>query len=457
MGIIAIIPGLFAWYFAVRRSPQSAFLNVYIPVLLLLPEYYRWVLPLLPDPTFSQAAILPIMGVLLLREWKQWRWSITDFLIIGFAFCVGLSEFVNAGYNDAQNLMFDMLTSVVFPYIAAKALIEPKGLRMAFARRFSILLFAVSVVSVFEFRLGMTPWQIVFNRFFPGQGEGWVTTFRYGFARVAGPYGHAILAGLILVIGYRIQRWVEWSRGWEPRFANIPDVGISKARLITLGILAGTVMTLVRGPWLGGMMGALITAVGLSTKRKRALTILASAIVLIGIPAGTAFYRYASVGRAGALTESQETAAYRFELIDRYVDIALQKSALGWGRNGWPKVAGMQSIDNYYLLLALMHGLIADALLAIILISLIVRLVRFEMRRPPPALRGSSLGFTLAGVFVAFAFTITTVYVGLTVMPVFAVLAGWSEGYLLNRRTDRGLQVLAPAAVPAFEFRRVMT
>src|SRR5579872_7176649 len=189
MGIIAIIPGLIAAYVAFRDSPAKAFLNIYLPVLLLLPEYYRWVVPMLPDPTFSQAAIIPIVCLFLFREWKHWRWSITDFLMFGFAFCMGLSEYVTAGYPDAQNLMFDMVASVVFPYIAAKGLIEPKGLRLAFARRFSILLFAVSVISLFEFRFGMTPWQIVFNRFFAGQGEEWVTTFRYGFARVAGPYG----------------------------------------------------------------------------------------------------------------------------------------------------------------------------------------------------------------------------------------------------------------------------
>ena len=218
MGIIAIFPSLYAAYIALRQSAAAAFLNVYIPVLLLLPEYYRWSVPALPDPTFSQAAIIPVALAYLSRDLKKWRFSLMDFLIFGFAFLVGFSEYQNAGYKEAQNLMFDMIASVVLPYVVAKGIIEPKGLRFAFARRFVWLLFVVSVVSVFEFRIGMTPWQIVLNRFFPWQGEGWITTFRYGFARVAGPYGHAILAGLILVIGFRLQRWLEWSGAWEPRF-----------------------------------------------------------------------------------------------------------------------------------------------------------------------------------------------------------------------------------------------
>ena len=131
MGIIAALPGLFAAIVALRRSPAAAFLKIYIPVLLLLPEYYRWVVPLLPDPTFSQAAILPIVVVFLWREGRAWKFSAMDFLILSFAFFVGYSEYANAGYKEAQNLMFDMIGWVLFPYIAAKGLIEPKGMRVA--------------------------------------------------------------------------------------------------------------------------------------------------------------------------------------------------------------------------------------------------------------------------------------------------------------------------------------
>lgn len=457
MGIIVLLPGLFAAWLAIRRSPQTAFLDVYLPVVLLLPEYYRWVVPALPDPTFSQAAILPIAAVFLIREFRRWRFSWNDGLILAFAACIGLSEYVNAGYKEAQNLLFDMIASVVLPYMLAKGLIEPNRMRVAFARRFVWLLFLVSAISVFEFRMGMTPWQIVFNRFFPGQGEGWITTFRYGLARVAGPYGHAILAGLILVIGYRVQRWLEWTGNWEPRFSKLPALPVSKARIVTVVLAAGVAMTLVRGPWLGGFAGAVIAAVGLTGNRKRALLILGVIVLGAGIPAASVFYSYASVGRRAATSDSQETAAYRVELIDKYIRIALQKSMLGWGRNTWPRVADMKSIDNYYLLLALMHGLIADALLVLIVVGTTVRLVRFEMRGPLPRVRGASFGFTLAGIFVAFGVTIGTVYVGLTLIPVFALMTGWAEGYLLS---GKPVQAGAPAfknpAGPKFAFRRVL-
>jgi dolichyl-phosphate-mannose--protein O-mannosyl transferase len=118
----------------------------------------------------------------------------------------------------------------------------------------------------------------------------------------------------------------------------------------------------------------------------------------------------------------------------------------------------MTSIDNYYLLLALMHGFVGDALLVLILLGTIFRLVRFEMQRPPPKIRGSSFGFTLAGIFLAFGVTIATVYVGLTAMPVFALMTGWAEGYLLNTAPAAvGARVaVATVATPKFAFRRVV-
>ncbi len=457
MGFIVAIPALIALYRTIRGSAAAAFISVYLPVLLLLPEYYRWSLPGLPDPTFSQAAILPIAFYALPAALRTWRFTITDALVFSFAACIAYSEYQNAGYNEAQNLMFDMVASVVLPYMCAKALIEPMNLRVAFARQFAMLIFIVSGISIYEFRFGRTPWQILLNPFFPGQGDGWVTTFRYGFARVAGPYGHAILAGLIVIVGYRIQRWLEWGGHWEPRFEGLPWLKVPKARVITGVILLGVLMTLVRGPWVGGVAGATLAIVGRAKNRKRALLILAGGIVVIGIPVATWFISYASVGRSAATSDSQETAAYRKELIDKYVVIALQKSALGWGRNTWPKVQGMPSIDNYYLLLALMHGLIADVLFVLILLTTIWRLIRLEMKVPDYRAARSSLGFTLAAAFIGIAITIGTVYMGLTVTPVVALMAGWADGYILaggQTRARATTQVQQSAAL--FSFRRVV-
>lgn len=433
MHLIALLPLLIAALVALRTSPASAFLGVYLPVLLLLPEGYRAVLPGLPDPTLSQSAALGVMAVFLLKNGLRWQFSFTDFLVAGFAFCVAYSEYLNAGYSEAQNLMFDMLAWVVFPYVLAKALIVPQGLSIPFARRLVFLVFVAVLIAPFEFKFGMNPYQMLFNPLFPGQGTGWVTTFRHGMARVAGPYSHAILAGVMMVVAYRIQRWLEWNGGWETTFRNLPGLPLSKGRIITLALFAGALMTIARGPWIGGLLGGLTLLVGRSRNRARAAALVLIAVVLIGVPAATAFYSYVSVGRAGATTSSQESAAYRKELIDKYTDIALEKATWGWGRNTWPRVAGMPSIDNYYLLLALMHGVVALGFLLALFGWMMTRLYRRGMRTEVPVPGGCTLAFTLLGVYLIVFISIATVYLGQQTIPMLFVITGWAEAYLLSR------------------------
>ena len=458
MEILALIPGIFAAFVAFFRSPQRAFLDVYLPVLLLLPEYYRWSAPGLPDPTFSQAAVLPVAAAFFVRGFSsRWRFSFADILVFGFAFCVGYSEYLNAGYKEAQNLMFDMLAWVISPYVLAKGLIEPGGLRVEFAKRLVMLLAVVSIIGVYEFRIGATPYRLALDRFFPWQGLGWVTTFRWGFARIAGPYGHAILAGVMLVTGFRIQRWLEWSGVWEPKFRRFSAHPFSKARMLTLALLGGVFMTLTRGPWIGAFLAAGATAIGRAKNQRRAAGIAATAVLLVGAPTFVALWSYASVGRENARTVAQESAAYRKELIDQYVEIAIEKSVWGWGRNTWPKVSGMPSIDNYYLLLSLMHGLMALAFLLGIFLFMSVQLFLRGMSTPPAQPPGSSLAFTLLGIYFAIGFSIATVYMGNQVIPLFFMITGWSEGYLLSRRESVGEAPARAMALPMFRFRRVLT
>lgn len=98
--------------------------------------------------------------------------------------------------------------------------------------------------------------------------------------------------------------------------------------------------------------------------------------------------------------------------------------------NGWPKIPGMPSIDNYYLLLGLMHGVYAVMLLAAILVVMQVRLYRNGMRYAPMKPPGSSLSFCLFGIYLGFMFSIATVYMGENVIPVFFLITGFADAYL---------------------------
>ena len=458
--MIALFPGVAAFYWSFTKSPERGFIDVYLPVLFMLPDYYRCILPGLPDPTFSHTAVAGVFAAFVMRGFPGYRFTFTDGLVYAFAAAIFYSEYRAAGYAEAQNLLVDMLGYVVLPYVLTKSLVEPNGMRVAFAKRVVWLLFALSCISVYEFKFGTTPFRLLFDPFFPGQGRGWVTTFRWGFARVAGPYGHAILCGTIFIVGFRIARWLQWSGAWEPHFKKFPKLPLSKGAIMTLGILAGAVMSLVRGPWIGGFLGAAIVFVGKMKNRGAVVAALLAFIVFVGIPMIIKFHAYVSVGRENALTPGQESAAYRYELIVEYGDIAMEEATWGWGRNTWPKVLGMPSIDNYYLLLFLMHGAIAVMLLLTIMFSMMGRLIVHGMMLPPPERAGSSLAFTLAGIYVGIIFSIATVFLGLQVMPLLFIITGWAEGYL-NSGTEGLGDETAPKAQPSisarpYNFRRVV-
>lgn len=435
-----------------RMTPGRATVAVYLPVLLLLPDCYHAFTPGLPDPSFNQAAILPIFAVAVLRYLPQWRPSVSDLLAIAFAASVAWSEYINAGYQEAQNLIFAMLTGALAPYLLARLCIARERLHVATARVFAGILFGLAVFGLFEAKFGFNPFLAILGPFFPGQG-GWVTTFRHGLARVAGPYSHAILAGIMMVMAYRLQRWLEWGGHWEPRFTRI-TLPWRKDRTMSLWLFIGSLMTVARGPWIGGLLGGAFAWVGRSRNKRLALMSMLGAALAVGIPAMLMFASYLDVKPGMPMTTSQESAVYRKVLMEKYMDIAMEHAWLGWGRNTWPKVGGMESIDNYYLLLSLMHGLLATLLLVGLIFWLVGRLLRQGLREP---VGHNSLSFCFLGILVSVLISLATVYLGENVLPAFFFIAGWAEGFLQDPASDPALAdgTAVPAPVrPAF--RRVI-
>ncbi len=416
---------------SLRASPGRAMLAVYLPALLLIPNGFRAITPGIPDPNFNQAAILPILMFAVLRYGHRWRPSVTDFLVLALALLVGTSEYLAAGYDEAQNLIFDMAASVLAPYAVARLCVGAEDLDVPMAKRAVILLFAVAVVGLFEFRFGWNPFIAFIGKFFPGQATGWVTTFRYGMARVAGPYSHAILAGIMMALGYRLARWLHWGGHWQERFARLHWLPWSKAQVISAALLVGSVMTIARGPWLGALVGALPPMVGRARNRRRVLTVAAVLLLVAGPLGWVAMNAYLDVRPGAEMTMSQESALYRKVLVEKYVDIALEHAALGWGRVTWPKVPGMSSVDNYFLLLVLMHGFVALALLIALFVWQGVRLMA---RGVTESRQANSLAFTFVGMLLVVLVSIVTVYLGEQVLPVLFLVFGWSEAWLQRTR-----------------------
>jgi hypothetical protein len=304
------------------------------------------------------------------------------------------------------------------------------------------------MTSVYEFRFGRNPFRLGLAALIPEAGDGgWTTQMRWGFGRISGPYGHSILAGVIMLIGFLLNRWLIASGSWERDFKRLPGTPLKKSLIIELGLIAGVLMTMSRGPWISGIFAISTAAIGTARNARRAMVLGGIFVSLAGIATYTYTAAYTSGGRAGAQTQDQENAAYRAELLTIYEPLVMQRPVFGWGRTAsdqaaWPVIDGMVSIDNYYLLVALTHGLGGLAFFALGLIVLLVRLLRAGLERGVN-LQDRSLRFALAGVLVAIIVSLGTVYLGTQLYPIVFLMMGWAEGAVIFRSSGGAAETVS--------------
>ena len=448
--LVAGIPGVVALIVCITYGYERAFFAVYLPTLLLLPDSYHWMIT--GHLSFDEIAIIPVAAFFIARSRSEWEWSLTDLLILSYFGLMAVSEYVNKDFYEARNAALNAFCNMVLPYIVAKGALRREDLYKDFAKRVVECLAVVAILGVYEFRMGRNPYEATLSRFFPDQTAAfWIA--RYGYSRIAGPYGHAITAGVMMALGYRLVRWLEWSGEWRDRFPFIP---LSKPRVVQILLVGASLMTLSRGPWLGAIVAAAVVALGRARNRRSAIVVSACALLFLGPPLWQLGRSYVWVERDEASTVMEESAAYRHELMEKYIVIAQERAGLGWGRNAFPVVDGMDSIDNEYLLVALTFGEYALAVFVAILLWIPARLLIFCARRPNDDPAGL-VALTSLGCFVTIAVSIATVAMLWQLIPFFFLLAGSSEGLLLGWEQSEIPEVAEqPTLAFGLRLRRVM-
>jgi O-Antigen ligase len=476
MGLIILIPAVACWMVLARGSARSALINVYLPTVLLLPQYFELRFPHLPPLTFAGVAILPLGVALLVNEGRRWRLDWMDVLVVLFAASAAISEGMSqslaegtwtqiftspavalpSSLNNGIFQLFEGMTTMVLPYMAGKLLIEQGGYqgqptRKPFLRRMVILLAIVAAVSVTDFLTGKSTWQTLFNHFFPTQPQEWPMQVRWGFGRIAGPFAHAILAGMMFLMGLIYCIWLRlFAPEWGTRKV-FKEFSLTLRGLVLWAIVAGLLMTQSRGPWIGAVL-ALIFVFLMGTfpmgKAAAIFFVLMAALSVAGYYYGN---KYTESKQDQVTSEGQQNAIYRRNLIRNFIPVVMQRKAFGWGITTHPTANGQDSVDNEYLLLSVTQGFTGLGLFLAIAAACGGRLLWLAAR--PNSAEDKGLVIAHLAVLIGLMTTIATVYLGEQVFLLFFLIVGWVQGMNPAREAVGARS----ATAPRFEFRRVLT
>jgi hypothetical protein len=440
------------------RGIETAFVKVWIPVFLCLPVTFAVSISGLPDPNFSQAAILPLLFVLLRDRLGQLQFGLMEKLLAAYVLVRVFFDFLGRGYSDAQNYGFYMLTSMIGPYLLGRYLIDRREMDIATARMFVLVFALFFPMFLFEAKFWVSPIFRMFSGFFPGASSG--LSIRWGLARTAGTFEHPILACIMIIAVYRLHRWLCWQGFWDQPQTGLLRWGAMLTRwtrvplqhLITIALVLMALMTMSRGPWIGGLAAAALVFCGNRADRRKWLLIFLCLLLLGGVAGKAALQAYITPAEGEILTGEATTMLYRQVMIEQYKAFLMDKFWTGWGLTTVPKIPGMESVDNAFFLMALQHGVIAAALFAIILFYAIVSQIGHGLKAPAGS---SPIGFTFAGIYLMCAISFATVYMGAQTEPLIFLMLGWGES-IRNRREPAVGYASAATPMRREGFRRVL-
>ena len=425
---LVLIPALIAIAMFNGLSAAKVVVRLYLPCLLLVPLYLQFKLGGLSlDVTSLVALFLATVGIY--ASFSTLRFTLLD----AFVIANGLSAFyTDVHRHDLKVGAYSFCTTVlntVCPYIIGRTLIEQAGMRKRFAKTLVICLAAIAFLSVFEYRMEKNMFQDMAEALMHAP-SGWIRQSRWGFGRIAGPYGHAIIAGMVFTTGLFVQLWLMATKSWDT-FKFLTFLRSRRKPLyLTLAIVLGLFMTQSRGPWIGCGFGLIVSSAGFARNRRRAVIIAISLLTIAFVFTSITLNKYTDVETAKVTDQDQQNASYRRDLLKTYQPMIEQGGLWGWGTpgdlgNGTAGYSKYQtSIDNEYLRLAVAQGYVGVMLFVAMILLTILHLVKLcvSLSNRDDVL----FVYCLLGSVLAMAFTLTTVYLGNPMLQIVYLFLGWS-------------------------------
>jgi len=435
-----------AAYYVDRHGLEAVFLKVWIPIFLCIPFAFTAHIPMVPIRTFSQAAVVPILYVLFKEKGHLIRLGRLEILLALYVVLRVGADFNSRGYKDAQNYAFYMLSCLIGPYLMGYYIINSRRMDIKTSKMFVLIFLIFFPLFLYEAKFWVSPIFKIMSPLFPDAFSG--LSIRYGLARTAGTFEHPILACIMIIAVYRLHRWLTWTGAWKERQEGwlgkiqgwLKPLPFTFEGQIAIALIIMAVMTISRGPWIGGIAAAILVGAGNMKNRKRALAIVCLVFVIGGIGGKMALDTYITPAEGQVIAAEAQTMLYRKVMVERYTEFLVEKMWAGWGLTTVPTIKGMESIDNAFFLMALQHGVLAPALFVIIFVYAIVSQVQFGLKSPSGI---APLGFTFSGIYLMCFFAFSSVYMGAQTEPLLFLLLGWGEG-MKSRKAETGGPDAAP-------------
>jgi len=412
IAFLAMIPGAIAAAFLAQAPASKAFIYVALPTLVCIPTYYYLDLPALPDLNFFNFAILPIFAWWIIKGSGNYKITKMDLLVLLYVGLSLVSEFTNMGPKDGINLVINRTFQIIMPYLLMKHFFAKPELRIPMLKLLAMLGAVIAFLSLTQFKFDISlvnPLDYIWP-----EKLSWVSQARYGVVRVTATFTHAILAGLMWAFFAFFSIWLQKQKAWGHDIIG---------KLVIFWNVAGMFMTISRGPIIGFLIGLGVYIIGLSANRAQYFLMATLLAVLVVPPVTVKFVDYVSISRFDAKTETQENAIYRWELLENYIDVIKEAPYLGYGIQGRPVVNNQDSVDNQFLLIALLHGSVVMFLFMGMNLYMCLQMGSLAMRLPIEAAYGQ-LAWLLIGCAGTWFFTLATVWMGgQTEMMVFMLFA----------------------------------
>ena len=259
MSAIFLLPGLLSLYLVIRGRIEAAFLYVYLPALLLLPDGYALKFPHLPAISAAQSALIPIGAVALYRLARRGLPSLMDILVFLFIVSITASEVLRERVmNDGIFAALISFIAIFLAYAAGRTIIEP-GLRLITVRHIVILMLLVAPIGLYDWRMGQSIYGVIGQRIFKLDSVREFIQLRSGHGRLVASFNDAELAGIAFGMVAALNVWLVYLRKWGSAVNLIKKFDwLEKYHIPGIVLLLCVYFTQSRGPLLAVAVGYLI-------------------------------------------------------------------------------------------------------------------------------------------------------------------------------------------------------